>query len=109
MSVRLFHRGMRLVFVVRRATGGDARWWVPSIRPHDWGTILTRPLALLELDPRPDGPATISFRLGRMGWTASRCWSTIWLRLDRGSAPKRTLVAAALLKAARYGSDKVRP
>lgn len=109
MSVRLFHRGMRIVFVVRRGTDGAVRWWVPSVRPHNWAAILRRPLELLELDPRIDGSSTITFRLGRMGWTVSRCWSTIWLRLERGSGPKRTLVAAALLKAARYGSDKVRP
>jgi hypothetical protein len=109
MSVRLFHRGMRVVLVVQRGNAGDERWWVPSVRPHDWGAILRRPLELLDLDPQLDGTNTMTFRLGRMGWTASRCWSTIWLRLDRGSAPKRTLVAAALLKAARYGSGKVRP
>lgn len=103
MSVRLFHKGTRIVFVVRRDVAGHERWWSPCRHPHDWGTILRGPLALVGLDPRSDGPSSLMCRIGRVNWTQARRWATIELHLDGGSATKRQLVATALLKAARYG------
>jgi hypothetical protein len=103
MSVRLFHRGARLVFVARHRPPGDARWWAPSLQQHDWGSILLRPLVLLGLEPHLDDPESISCRLGRLVWTSGAYWTTIELHLNGGSTTKRKLVAAALLKAARYG------
>jgi hypothetical protein len=102
MSVRLFHRGARLVFVVRRTAAGCERWWTPSGTPHDWGSILQGPLALLGLGPQLDG-RSITCRIGSVAWTQSRRWATMELHLDGGSVTKRTLVTTALLKAARYG------
>lgn len=103
MSVRLFHRGARLVFVVRRLAPGDVRWWSPSIMPTDWGAILGRQLELLGLpSQRGEGGMSLSCRLGEIDWTIARRWSIIALRLDAGSETKRRLVAAALLRAARY-------
>ena len=103
MSVRLFHRGARLVIVVRRVAPGHVCWWSPSFTPPDWGRILARQLALLALPSQP-GPSgtSLSCRLGEIDWTVSRRWSIIWLRLEGGSEVKRRLVAAALLRAARY-------
>ena len=103
MSVRLFHRGARLVFVVRRLAPGDVRWWSPYVTPPDWGAILGHQLALLGLPSQPaaDG-MSLSCRLGKIHWTSARRWSIIALRLDGGSETKRRLVAAALLRAARY-------
>jgi hypothetical protein len=103
MSVRLFHRGARFVFVVRRRAAGCERWWSPCREPHDWGTILQGPLALVGLSPQLDGPFSITCRIGRVAWTQSRHWATIDVEFDRGSVTKRRLVATALLKAARYG------
>jgi hypothetical protein len=103
MSIRLFHRGSRLVFVVRRLAPGDVRWWSPSITPADWGAILGRQLELLGLPAQPgDRGRSLSCRLGKIHWTIARRWSIIALRLDAGSETKRRLVAAALLRAARY-------
>jgi hypothetical protein len=101
--VRLFHKGARLVFVVRRAAPGHERWWSPCWSPHDWRTILHGPLALVGLDPRPDGSSSLICRIGRVEWTHARRWARIDLRLEGGSVTKRQLVATALLKAARYG------
>jgi len=105
MSVRLFHRGARLIFVVRHRPSGRARWWAPGFRRYDWDGILLRPFVLLGLDPHPDGPGSITCSMGRLVWTSGRCWTTIELYLNGGSTTKRELVAAALLKAARYGRN----
>lgn len=103
MSVRLFHRGARLVFVVRRLAAGDVRWWSPYITPPDWGAILGNHLVLLGLSPERGADGTsLSCRLGEVHWTNARSWSIITLRLTGGSETKRRLVAAALLRAARY-------
>jgi hypothetical protein len=102
MSVRLFHRGARLVFVVRHRPPGHARWWAPALRRHDWGSILLHPLVLLGLEPHLEKHQSISCRLGRVVWTSGPYWTTIDLHLSGGSSTKRKLVAAAILKAARY-------
>lgn len=103
MSVRLFHRGARVVCVVRRGAAGDERWWSPSLAAADWGSIFGGQLALLGLTPQrgADG-SSLSCLLGEIRWTRARCWSSIALRFDGGSDTKRRLVAAALLTAARY-------
>ena len=103
MSVRLFHKGARLVLVVRRDAPGNERWWAICRPRHDWLTILSGPLALVGLEPRVAGPSSLLCRIGRVEWTETRRWATIDLHLNGGSATKRQLVATALLKAARYG------
>jgi hypothetical protein len=102
MSVALFHRGARLVIVARRRGPGNETWWSPCRRPHDWGSTLGAQLALLGLEPQRGGPGVLTCRLGRIAWRSGRRWATILVDLDRGSDPKRQLVTAALLKAARY-------
>ena len=103
MSVRLFHRGARLVLVVRRLAPGQVCWWSPALAPPDWGAILAPQLALLGLPPSPGSDdASLSCRLGDIRWTVARGWSIIRVRLDGGSDTKRRLVGAALLRAARY-------
>lgn len=102
MSVRLFHKGARIVLMVRRTGAGVESWWSPHLASRDWAPILRARLALLALSPVSEGGAALVCRLGRIEWTAGRYWSTIAVRLERGSEKKRTLVAAALLKAARY-------
>jgi hypothetical protein len=102
MSVRLFHKGTRLVFVVGREGAGVETWWSPHLAPRDWTAILLERLDLLALAPVPENGAALACRLGRIEWTAAAYWSTISVRLDRGSDTKRSLVAAALLNAARY-------
>lgn len=102
MSVRLFHRGARLVLVVRRRGAGDETWLSPHLTIPDWGQILGRQLALLGLPPVPDAAARLTIRLGEINWIVRSHWSIMTLRLHAGSDGKRQLVTAALLKAARY-------
>jgi hypothetical protein len=102
MSVRLFHKGARIVLVVRRESAGVGSWWSPHFIPRDWAPILRARLEVLALSPISEGNAALACSLGRIEWTARRYWSTISVRLERGSDTKRTLVTAALLRAARY-------
>ena len=102
MSVRLFHKGARIVLVVRRERAGVEWWWSPHVVSRDWSPIFRARLELLALSPMPEGDAALTCRLGRMEWTAAAYWSRISVRLERGSETKRTLVTAALLNAARY-------
>jgi hypothetical protein len=102
MSVRLFHKGARIVVVVRRAGAGVESWWSPHVAPRDWAPIFRARLELLALSPVSEGDAALVCNLGRIEWTAERYWSTISVRFERGSDTKRTLVAAAVLRAARY-------
>ena len=103
MSLRLFHKNARTVIAVRREGAGVESWWSPHLTPHDWAPILHARLELLALSPAAEGHSALACSLGRIEWTAGRYWSTISVRLERGSVAKRTLVTAALLKAARYG------
>lgn len=102
MSIRLLHKGARLVLVVGRGGAGIETWWSPHLAPRDWTPILRERLDLLALAPVSEHGAALACRLGRIEWTATAYWSTISVRLDRGSDTKRSLVTAALLKAARY-------
>ena len=102
MSIRLFHKGARIVLVTWRGSAGAESWWSPHRSPHHWAPILHARLALLALSPTADGKAAVVCRLGRIEWTPGRYWSTISVRLERGSVTKRTIVTAALLNAARF-------
>jgi hypothetical protein len=102
MSVRLFHKGARTVIVVRREGAGVESWWSPHVIPRDWAPILRARLELLALAPIAEDHAALACSLGRIEWTAGPYWSTISVRLERGSDRKRALVTAALLRAARY-------
>jgi hypothetical protein len=102
MSLRLFHKRARTVLVVRREGAGVQSWWSPHVMPSDWAPILRARLELLALSPISQGNTALVCNLGRIEWTDRRYWSTISVRLERGSDVKRTLVTAALLRAARY-------
>lgn len=102
MSVRLFHKNARIVLVTSRNGSAEQIWWSPHLAPRNWAAVLHPALTLLVLAPEGRGETTLRFRLGSMHWTNARYWSTITLRFDAGSERKRELVAAALLKAARY-------
>ena len=102
MSFRLGHAGSRLVLVIGRRSHGRETWWSPHLRSRDWGAILTVPLSLLGLAPRAAGSTALCCGLGEVTWREGRWGSTIEVRLEGGSARKRRLVLAALLRAARY-------
>ena len=101
MSVRLFHKNARLVFVVSRRGPGGETWWSPHRAPREWAAVLAPALDLLVLPPRI-AAGGLTCRLGSVDWTNERYWSTITVRFGAGSATKRKLVCAALLRAARY-------
>jgi hypothetical protein len=102
VSVRLFHKNARLVFVVSRRTAGHETWWSPHFAARDWGALLQPALQLLALGPDPAAGGCVKCRLGSVDWTNERYWSTITVRFDTGSPTKRKLVCTALLRAARY-------
>ena len=87
--------------VRRREGAGRESWWSPAFNRCDWAPVLRTQLELLGLTATDDR-TSLTCKLGRIEWTVGRYWSTILVRLDQGSETKRTLVAAALLKAARY-------
>ena len=95
MSIRLWHRGSRLVFVIKQVDGtiSEHRWLAVHYTPHPWVRIFDTAERLLDL------PGAPGFELR---WTNAPYWTTIDLRLTQGSLRKRQLIAAALLKAARY-------
>ena len=101
MSVRLFHRGARLVVVARRSEAGHETWWSPGRPANGWSSVLEGPPALLGLSPQLTGPGELTCALGRIEWTTG-LGTTIRVRFDQGSPTKRQLVTTALLKAARY-------
>lgn len=101
MSVRLFHKKARIVLVVRRQGAGVESWWSPRFNRCDWAPVLRDQLGLLGLPAQSEASA-LQCPLGRIEWIVGRYWSTISVHFDRGSDIKRTLITAALLKAARY-------
>lgn len=100
MSVRLFHKGARLV--IPAPAEDAARVWIAlHRRPVEWSAIFSGAVSLLgyAAAPEPDG---LRFKDGSVRWTRGPMWTTIRLRLPSGSPKKQALVAAGLLKAARY-------
>ena len=118
MSIRLFHRGGRLVISASGA-GSQARTWrALHLRPIAWQDVFRPALMLLgftasavdsglefasatELGTGPSAPLGTG---GSIRWTRGAFWTTIRVQLPRCSAKKGDLLAAALLKAARYRS-----
>jgi hypothetical protein len=112
MSVRLFHRGARLVLVLRRrevetaAAGaplGDHRWLAVHRADHPWDQLFRNALGLLDISAAPCANGVdFGDGAGEVRWTRGRFWTHIEVRLFRGALRKRQLVAQALLKTARY-------
>lgn len=100
MSVRLFHKGARLV-IRRRSGHGGHLWCAVHTRPVEWTGIFAPALGLLGFDPEPvaDG---LRFGGGSVRWTRGAAWTTIRLVLPPCSPAKAALLAGGLLKAARY-------
>lgn len=100
MSVRLFHKGARLV-IRRRSSPGAHLWYAVHTRPVEWTGVFAPALGLLGFDPEPvaDG---LRFGEGSVRWTRGPAWTTIRLVLPPCSPAKAALLAGGLLKAARY-------
>ena len=102
MSVRLFHRGARLV--ARVTTGQrDVTWCAFHRREIGWAGLFAPALLLVGFASEQD-PGGMRFGDGgAISWTRGVLWTTIRLRLPPCSERKAALLAAGLLKAARYG------
>ena len=100
MSVRLFHKGSRLVWR-RRPIRGEEVWYALHRSSVPWLGILAPALTLVGFQPEPiaDG---VRFGGGTVRWTRGALGSTIRLTLPPCSERKAALLAAGLLKAARY-------
>jgi len=120
MSIRLFHRGRRLVMRSSRASRQVSTWRALHLRPVAWQDVFRPALALLGFTVETEdaalrfgtGPATelgtasttAGMSTGSIRWTRGAFWTTIRVQLPVCSAKKGELLAAALLKAARYRS-----
>jgi hypothetical protein len=106
VRIRLWHKGARIVFVLERRESAMShhRWFSVHRSPPPWGEIFRKAFGLFDMPGVLVGPSSLRSEGGRgeLDWTAGRYWTRIDLRLVQGSARKRTLLAAALLKAARY-------
>jgi len=114
MSIRLFHRGARLVLPMPgwRGDHHERVWLALHRQPVAWDRILRPALALLGIDAegadgeRRSDPASLR-------WTNGPFWTTIRVRLPPSSVRKAALRSMGLLKAARYadapasGADRV--
>ena len=105
MSIRLFHRGSRLVIRIR-SEDRAVLWCAFHRHPVDWAQVIAPALSLVGFSAgcRTDG---IDFGTGgSIDWTRGGLWTTIRLRLPACSDRKAALLAAGLLKAARYGEGR---
>jgi hypothetical protein len=104
MSVRLFHRGGRLVMRSRRASQQLSTWRALHLRPVAWEEVFRPALALLGFTVEAKDGVLRFGETGSVRWTRGAFWTTIRLQLPTCSPKKGDLLAAALLKAARYRS-----
>ena len=101
MSIRLFHRGARRI-VRLRGREGVVTWCAFHRGTVNWEGIFRTALLLVGFQA---ATATGELRFGDGGvlrWTRAPLWTTIRLRLPPCSTKKTALLAARLLKAARY-------
>ena len=64
--------------------------------------MLARALDLMLIDTSADASGLMIAAAGRVTWHAGRRWTTISLDLSGFSPRKRSLIAGAIAKAARY-------
>ena len=107
MSVRLFHARTRLVIRTRSGDRGFT-WRAFHRRPIDWTLVLTPALSLIGFSVAARAGGITFGDGGSIDWTRGALWTTIRLRLPPCSDRKAALLAAGLLKAARYGEGRGR-
>ena len=78
-------------------------WRALHVRPIAWADVFGPALALLGFTTAAVEGA-LRFDGGSVRWTKGPFWTTIRLELPACSPKKEALLAAALLKAARYRS-----
>lgn len=105
MSVRLFHRHARLV--IPRAGGTHTFTWLAfHRRPVPWSGIFAPALALVGFAAQRESNGLRFGEGGSLRWTNRSLWTTIQLQLPPCPEKKAVLLAAGLLKAARYGEPR---
>jgi hypothetical protein len=105
IRLRIFHPG-RQVWRVRKRYEGEIlmeSWISFRSRPPDWEKIFASTLDLIWLPNTPQAARIqLSDRHGFIAWHESRWITKISIRIEGFSAPKKSLIATALLKAARF-------
>jgi hypothetical protein len=100
VSIRLFHKGARIVWPRRPAPGVQV-WYVVHTRFVGWEEIFAPALRLIGYQPATV-PGGLRFDAGTIHWRRGALGTTIRLALPGCSERKAALLAAGLLKAARY-------
>ena len=101
-GIRLSFAESRLVFQLPQK-GTLRRWYVLHTDKPNWSAIFARVLGLLEIEAAESAQSlTLAAGAGEVTWHSCRFGTTINMQLLRFSERKQKLVAAALLKAARY-------
>ena len=103
MSVRLFHRDGRVVLRMGTPSRRVRTWRALHVRSIAWADVFGPALALLGFTTEAV-EGGLCFDDGSVRWTKRPFWTTIRLELPECSPKKEALLAAALLKAARYRS-----
>jgi hypothetical protein len=108
MSIRIRIIDLRRTFVARVwSRDADQRlrqtWFAIHPRERDWAAVFRNALDLLMETSQMDRQR-ISFAegAGQIAWQRTAIWTIIRLDLSAFSEKKRHLLAAALLKSARY-------
>ena len=107
MSVRLFHEHTRLVVRIG-GRGGASAWYALHRRPVAWPDVFGPALRLVGFAPEHDLHG-LSFGGGSVRWTRGWFGTAIRLQLPPCSERKAALLAAGLLKAARYAGGQQVP
>lgn len=105
MSVRLFHPRTRLVIRLRSEQRSYV-WRAFHRRQVNWAVIIAPALGLVGFAPEHRLNGMSFGDGGSIDWTSGALWTTIRLRLPPCSDRKAALLAAGLLKAARYGEGR---
>ena len=105
IRLRIFHPGRRLWRLRLRHDGETwmETWISFRLAPPNWEKIFSSTLDLIWL-PNTSQPGRIllSDQHGFITWHESRWMTKIRVSLKGFSAPKKSLIAAALVKAARF-------
>jgi hypothetical protein len=102
VSIRLFHRGARLVTRMR-ASDREFVWRAWHRAPVLWSELFAPALLLVGYGCECEDGAVRFGDGGSIHWTSGAMWTTIRLRLPPCSEKKAALLADGLLKVARYG------
>ena len=108
MSVRFRPFDLRRTFVIQiYSAGGEraSRYVLLAVhrREHDWGVVFCNALRLMmETPDLRQGLMLFAEGGGQLTWRRTAFWTIIRVELNAFSKNKRALIAASLLKAARY-------